>query len=605
MTSPLKFQIKQTSAKPTRAGESARCGTFALSQSNTAGTDQQHVKRTIETPGCLMYSLKGAVPHLTPDNLRQQSFGGVNVSLEQILQTDQPGSFSRWPETSPIPQFTGSKFTLAEYLRLQDLITFCDLRDYSYAAENFRHPTTPPTRKLASNTDNHAVLSTPKGIRQLTLDDYLKTVRHYRPDVVVALADTIAETTAPNEKRVRKSLERSLKWLDQILLERAGQDGTIEDRRAEEEKKRRRERKEKRRSAAAAAKAAGEQQEQDQDQDQEQGAGTSKEKEEEIYIEPIPTEPWTDVGLFAAVGGAHLEESRIWSAQETAKKEGVDGFVIDTLSLSALDKDARLKHVQTSLDHLPADKPRLLYGLHAPEDVLEAVAMGIDLFDTSYPFQLAEDGRASLYYYGPRPAGQDKSNSKTQRSINLWDDEHGDKFVPILEGCRCYACKDNKHTRAYINHLLKTHEMLATVLLMGHNMYQYSQFFILVRESIQDGTLQEKSTAFLATFGKEPTRTLEKHPNQIIVEAALQKRNQRLEGAEEGVVGVIGMGASTVNTPSLGAAVGAHAEDVEMEDSESKSKKRHETEEAGEDGGAKDEVVEKKVKKAAVAESSS
>lgn len=138
-----------------------------------------------------------------------------------------------------------------------------------------------------------------------------------------------------------------------------------------------------------------------------------------------------------------------------------------------------------------------------------------------------------------------------------------------------------------------------------HNMYQYSQFFILVRESIQDGTLQEKSTAFLATFGKEPARSLEKHPNQIIVEAALQKRNQRLEGAEEGVVGAIGIGASTVNTPSLGAAVGAHAEDVEMEDVENKSKKRHETEEAGENGGAKDEVVEKKVKKAAVAESSS
>lgn len=138
-----------------------------------------------------------------------------------------------------------------------------------------------------------------------------------------------------------------------------------------------------------------------------------------------------------------------------------------------------------------------------------------------------------------------------------------------------------------------------------HNMYQYSQFFNLVRESIQDGTLQEKSTAFLATFGKEPTRTLEKHPNQIIVEAALQKRNQRLEGAEEGTVGAIGMGASTVNTPSLGAAVGAHAEDVEMEDGENKSKKRHETEEAGVDGGVKDEVVEKKVKKAAVAESSS
>ncbi|KAG0216188.1 Queuine tRNA-ribosyltransferase subunit qtrtd1 [Mortierella sp. NVP41] len=584
MSSPVRFQIKQAGAG------AARYGTFSLSQSST--TDQDHVKRTIDTPGCLMYSQKGAVPHLTPDNLRQQDFGGVNVSLEQILQTDQPGSFSKWPATSPMPMFDGSRFTLAEYLRLQDLIIFCDLRDYSSAATTIHQP---GVKKLASNTDYHAVLSTPKGIRQLTLEDYLKTVRHYRPDIVVALADTIAETTTPNEKRVRRSVERSIKWLDQILLERRGEDGTVDDRRLEEEKKRRRERKEKKRNAKATAT------QQDQEREQDKAQGEIKQEEEaDIYIEPIPTEPWTDVGLFASVGGAHSEESRIWSAEVTGKKEGVDGYVIDTLSLSAMEKEAKLKHVQTSLDHLPAGKPKFLYGIHAPEDVLEAVVMGIDLFDTSYPFQLTEDGKASLYYYGPRPAGQDKSNSETLRSINLWDDEHGDKFVPILDGCGCYACKDNKHTRAYINHLLKTHEMLATVLLMGHNMYQYSKFFVLVRESIQDGTLQEKSAAFRATFGVEPVRTGKKHPNQIIVEAALQKRNQRLDGAEEGAVDAIGLGSAA--GPSIGAGVvvdtaAADTKDVEMEDG-NKSKKRHEADvEAGETG-AKAEVVEKKVKKA-------
>ncbi|KAF9922462.1 Queuine tRNA-ribosyltransferase subunit qtrtd1 [Linnemannia zychae] len=586
MTSPLRFEIKEQSAK-NFSGSAARCGTIAMSQP-AAGTDQLHVKRTIETPGCLMYSQKGAVPHLTPDNLRQQDFGGVSVFLEQILQTDQPESFSKWPATSPIQQFAGSKFTLAEYLRYQDLILFCDLRDYSYAAEIHRHPSL-STKKLASNTDYHVVLSTLKGLRQLTLDDYLKTVRHYRPDIVVVLADTIAETTEPSEKRIRKSMDRSLKWLDQILLERDGQDGTIPDRRLEEEKKRRRERKEKKRNAAAAAKAAGQKAGKQEQHNQEQ-EDEAKEDEEELYIEPIPTEPWREVGLFASVGGGHLERARVWSAGETAKKEGVDGYVIDTLSLSTLEKEARLKHVQTSLDHLPADKPKMLYGLHAPEDVLDAVAMGIDLFDTSYPFQLTEEGKASLYYYGPRPAGQDKSNRNTLRSINLWDDEHRDKFVPILEGCGCYACKNNKHTRAYINHLLKAHEMLATVLLMSHNMYQYSQFFALVRESIQDGTLQAKTADFRNTFGTEPARTLEKHPNQIIVEAALQKRNNRLDGAEEGVVEAIGMG---VPAPSIGTAVAA--EDVEMEDG-THSKKRHETEK-DDKNEAKDKVVEKKVKK--------
>ena len=106
--------------------------------------------------------------------------------------------------------------------------------------------------------------------------------------------------------------------------------------------------------------------------------------------------------------------------------------------------------------------------LHSLEDILKAVALGVDLFDTSYPYQLTEDGKASLYYFGESGAATAPitGSSDNSRWINLWDDEHGDKFVPILEGCECYACKGGRHSRAYINHLLKTHEMLATVLLM-------------------------------------------------------------------------------------------------------------------------------------------
>lgn len=115
------------------------------------------------------------------------------------------------------------------------------------------------------------------------------------------------------------------------------------------------------------------------------------------------------------------------------------------------------------------------------EDVLKAVALGVDLFDTSYPNQLTEDGKASLYYFGENPYPSSSSSSSTtgpdtnngisnNRWINLWDEEHRDKFVPILEGCECYACRGGRHTRAYINHLLKAHEMLATVLLMRYSL---------------------------------------------------------------------------------------------------------------------------------------
>lgn len=117
------------------------------------------------------------------------------------------------------------------------------------------------------------------------------------------------------------------------------------------------------------------------------------------------------------------------------------------------------------------------------EDVLRSIALGADLFDTSYPFLLTEDGKASLFSFGSvttpsNTASIDSATASLQASsinssannrwINLWDDEHADKFVPIMEGCECYACKGGRHTRAYINHLLKAHEMLATVLLMRY-----------------------------------------------------------------------------------------------------------------------------------------
>ncbi|KAG0305407.1 Queuine tRNA-ribosyltransferase subunit qtrtd1 [Dissophora globulifera] len=462
--------------------------------------------------------------------MRLQDYGGVNVALEQILQSDQPASFSKWPSTPTSP-----KFTLADYLHLQDLILFCDLRDFSFSESttSISSDTATRTSKLNPNTDRHVLLSTPKGVRQLTLDDYLKVVRQFQPDIIAALADNIVDTKESPQKRVRKSIDRTLKWLDQILVERQGGDGRAADRLVEEEKKRRKELKEKRKTLTK------EQQQLQHDQN----------ARDPIAVQPVSTEPWTDVAVFAHVQVSHFEDERIWSAKETAKRDGVDGFILNAnVLLSTSNKEEALQQLENSLGYLPSQKPKLVYGIHAPEDVLKAVALGVDLFDTMYPFQLTEDGKASLFYFGESAtpgavaAASTLSSSNTNRWINLWDDEHGDKFVPILDGCECYACKGNRHTRAYINHLLKTHEMLATVLLMSHNMYQYSRFFAAVREAVKTGTIEQHANAFHKTFGVEPIRTGEKHAAQIIVEAALTKRNQRLETAEPAVVDAIGSG---------------------------------------------------------------
>ncbi|KAF8952024.1 Queuine tRNA-ribosyltransferase subunit qtrtd1 [Haplosporangium bisporale] len=500
--SPLTFSIIRQSTQLSAARRGTVVMTSSASSSSVADNDATRKdKRVIETPGCFMYSVKGSVPHLTPDTLRLQGFGGVNVSIEQLLQDHQPTGLDKWP------------FTLSKFLNLQDLILLCDIRDSSSFT------------KVPFNTDRVVSMISNKGVRRLTLEDYLKVVRAYHPDIVSAFTDSISDTKEPGQKRVRKSVERSLKWLDQVLLERQGLDGLAQDREAEEKKKLKSRNKENQMPVVA---------------------------ETATVSSPVKstTLPWTDVGLFAHVQGAQFDQERVRSAQETAKRTGVDGYIIDTNALPG-SRDDILKMLKISVDHLPKDKPRLVYGMQAPEDVLQSIALGADLFDTSYPFLLTEDGKASLFSFGSVAAPTSTSttasigtataslqatsisnNAANNRWINLWDDEHSDKFVPIMEGCECYACKGGRHTRAYINHLLKAHEMLATVLLMSHNMHQYSKFFANIRQSIASGTFDQLSQQFREQFGTEPQRIPgEIHEQQRIVEASLSKRN-RLDSSE-------------------------------------------------------------------------
>ncbi|KAF9378252.1 Queuine tRNA-ribosyltransferase subunit qtrtd1 [Podila verticillata] len=517
--SPLTFSIIRQSTQLSAARRGTVVMTSSASSSSVADNDAtRNDTRVIETPGCFMYSVKGSVPHLTPDTLRLQGFGGVNVSIEQLLLDHQPTGLDKWP------------FTLSKFLNFQDLILLCDIRNSSSFT------------KVPFNSDRSVSMISHKGVRQLTLEDYFKVVRAYHPDIVGAFTDSISDTKEPGQKRVRKSVERSLKWLDQVLLERQGLDGLAQDREAEEKKKLKSRNKENQMPVVA---------------------------ETATMSSPVKrtTLPWTDVGLFAHVQGAQFDQERVRSAQETAKRTGVDGYIIDTNALPG-SRDDILKMLKISMDHLPKDKPRLVYGMQAPEDVLRSIALGADLFDTSYPFLLTEDGKASLFSFGSVAAPTSTSttasintataslqatsisnNAANNRWINLWDDEHADKFVPIMEGCECYSCKGGRHTRAYINHLLKAHEMLATVLLMSHNMHQYSKFFANIRQSIASGTFDELSQQFREQFGTEPQRIPgEIHEQQRIVEASLSKRN-RLDG-NEGSAATSGAATPVVSNPA-------------------------------------------------------
>ncbi|KAG0308937.1 Queuine tRNA-ribosyltransferase subunit qtrtd1 [Dissophora globulifera] len=495
---PLTFNIIRQSTQLS----AARRGTVVMAQSGSGksvpvSTDSDIAdtvpKREIETPGCFMYTVKGSVPHFTPDTLRLQGFGGVNVSIEHILQDHQPAGFEKWPSSQ----------SLSKFLHLQDFILFCNIRDSSRYA------------KVPNNSDRYLSMATHKGVRQLTLEDYLKVVRTYDPDIVASFSDSIPDfdpteraggggalletetEMEPGPKRVKKSVDRSLKWLDLVLRDRHGIDALAEQRSLDEAIKREQKMKKKNGDEAQAAEGHHDRQAMEKTIEDLKVLSVSQ----GLNAEPTKR-PWTNVSVFAHV-----------------------------VALPGTREEV-LKLLKVSLDHLPPEKPRLVYGMQTPEDVLKSIAMGADLFDTSYPSHLTEDGKASLYNFGaPLTSHRAGVESSSQRWINLWDDEHVRSFVPLLDGCECYACKGGRHTRAYINHLLKAHEMLATVLLMSHNMHQYAKFFASVRQTIQDGTFDQHAASFDETFGTEPKSTGEIHAAQVILEAALSKRNW--QGGEE------------------------------------------------------------------------
>lgn len=107
---------------------------------------------------------------------------------------------------------------------------------------------------------------------------------------------------------------------------------------------------------------------------------------------------------------------------------------------------------------LPAEKLKVSMGCWNPLVVLELIESGIDIFDSSYPYVLTEASKALTLIYN------NDIKNKHQAVISIADKSYVNDFTPISEYCECLACKN--HTKAYINHLHNTKEMLCYILLM-------------------------------------------------------------------------------------------------------------------------------------------
>ncbi|MET3144266.1 UNVERIFIED_ORG: queuine tRNA-ribosyltransferase [Xanthomonas axonopodis] len=189
-----------------------------------------------------------------------------------------------------------------------------------------------------------------------------------------------------------------------------------------------------------------------------------------------------DAALFGIVqGGVHPDlRSR---SLDGLQGIGFDGYAIGGLAVGEPEheRNAMLEHLHP---RLPAERPRYLMGVGRPEDLVEGVARGVDMFDCVMPTRNARNGHYFTSFGTVRIR-----NAKYERDLDT-----------IEPGCGCHACSSG-YTRAYLRHLDRCNEMLAPMLGTLHNLWYYEKLMADMRAAIAAGTFVEFRRSFYAARG--------------------------------------------------------------------------------------------------------
>ncbi len=200
-----------------------------------------------------------------------------------------------------------------------------------------------------------------------------------------------------------------------------------------------------------------------------------------------------DQALFGIVQGGIVPDLRTASARFIASLP-FPGIAIGGLSVGET-KAEMYATLDVVTPLLPEDKPRYLMGVGTPEDLIEGVARGVDIFDCVLPTRLARHNAAFS------PEGR----------LNLMNAAYARDKRPIDETCDCYTCRT--FTRAYLRHLIVAKETLAGTLLSIHNLRALIRLMETIRLAIQDGTFEAKIPALLAQWrGNAKREPLAKPP---------------------------------------------------------------------------------------------
>jgi queuine tRNA-ribosyltransferase subunit QTRTD1 len=438
----------------------------------TCGAARAGVWGSMLTPVMLLQTRHGQLPHMMRemlDTLPLTPTAGVAVRFPQLFGHDST--------------VAGSGKHLAQYSHVGERMTVVTLRE-------------PGRFPAALGSDKGLSIDTFAGKRKAVLADYTSALLRLRPFAAVSFSEEVSYAHAGTNKS-RGSVDRSIKWFSEMA------------------------------AALAAASAAG---------------------------APVPgllayTPCMPDAGPRAAVLTRLLAAIEPFTAAGTGGEAPlVVGFALGGLhgGESPSERAAALADV---LPRLPPTGVRVLPGGGSPLEVLAAVAAGVDVFDTDYPGILTQFAAAASFQYAylganvvaaapaggtasvaasatertqpaPGPAGNvvpPPTDSGDDSKMNLRDSRYEADARPLVPGCGCFACAGytatpahfvqtapgrefvhRGHSRAYVHHLLNTHEMLADVLLQVHNVYHYAAFFGAVRDAVTGGYLDDYTAWFRA-----------------------------------------------------------------------------------------------------------
>jgi queuine tRNA-ribosyltransferase len=161
---------------------------------------------------------------------------------------------------------------------------------------------------------------------------------------------------------------------------------------------------------------------------------------------------------------------------------GFDGYAIGGLSVGEA-KPVMYDTIETLAPLMPADRPRYLMGVGTPEDLIEAVARGVDMFDCVLPTRNGRTGQAYT----------------SRGRLSIKNARFSTDPRPLDEACACSVCR--RHSRAYLRHLFVSGEMLAGVLFTHHNLAFFLDTMRRVRQAIRSGDFTRFRREFIERIG--------------------------------------------------------------------------------------------------------